>query len=68
MFYTSLQLEGTGRNSLEKNSKPVNHPTQVENRLDDAISNYKKLLETDFVSQISPDHPGYKMRYVALKN
>ena len=41
---------------------------QVENRLDDAISNYKKLLETDFVSQISPDHPGYKMRYAALKN
>ena len=28
MFYISPQLEGTGRNSLEKDSKPVIHPNQ----------------------------------------
>ena len=27
MFYISPQLKGTGRNSLEKIPKPVNHPT-----------------------------------------
>ena len=29
MFYISLQLEGTGGNSLEKNSKSVNYPNLV---------------------------------------
>ena len=41
---------------------------QVAKRTDDAIESYKQLLDTDFVSQISPDHPGYRMRYAALKN
>ena len=33
MFYISPQLERTGTNSLEENSKPVNHPSLSIQRL-----------------------------------
>ena len=41
---------------------------QVEGRKSDAILLYKKLLKTKFVAVSDENHPGFRIKYAALKN
>ena len=41
---------------------------QVEGRTTDAINCYRQLLQTKFVRTDDENHPGYRIRYAALKN
>ena len=61
---TSKEFDQQRALQLQKNA----FNAQVGKQITKAISYYKQLLETDFASQLSPDHPGYKIRYAALKN